>query len=255
MGPNDFGCYYQVYKDREATRRVLTQFRKHHPNNPIYMVSDGGLDFSDIAKEFNCKYTHSWLNIGYWSHTKPEVIDYRATNGEHGHCYGWNAEEAMVYLDRFAKACLNTNKDFIMLLADDVIVNRPISINDDFDITYGGFNPFDFKELGKKINLPDYYREDTYPTGWGMCCGNFVKISNFLVAYLKHRNELYFNYDKIYHGGLEGIGFMDTIMTALLWLDCCGNRKLKEITNPLYSEHDSGATIFHDRSKRNSTKV
>ena len=250
MGPNDFSCYYQVYNNPEATRKVLTQFRKHHPDNPIYMVSDGGLDFSDIAKEFGCVYQHSWLNIGYWSHTKPEVIEYRATNGAKGHPYGWNVEEAMVYLDRFAKASIKSNKKYTMLLADDVFVNKPIQIDQDFDITYGGFNLYNFKTLGQKIKLPDYYREETYPKGWGMCCGNFIKNSSFYVAYMNRRHELQYNYEVIYNSGLEGIGFMDTIMTVLLWLDCVGNRPIVEIYNPCYSEHNNGATIYHDRSKR-----
>lgn len=245
MGPTDFSCYYQVYKDANATRKVLTQFRKHHPDNPIYMVSDGGLDFSDIAKEFNCTYQHSWLNIGYWSHMRSEVIEYRATNGAKGHTYGWNCEEAMVYLDRFYQACIIGNKPYIMLLADDVFVNASIEINNDFGITYGVLNRYDFKALENKLNWLDIPGK-WCPKGWGMCCGNFINVDKFLFAYKHGRDRLLRNYMDIYRAGLENIGYMDSLISTLLW---CSGYKLEEIINPHYSELDSNAVIFHKRHK------
>lgn len=243
MGPNDFSCYYQVYNNPEATRKVLTQFRKYHPDNPIYMVSDGGLDFSDIAKEFNCVYQHSWLNIGYWSHTKPEVIEYRSTGGTRGHCYGWNLEESLVYLHRFEVAC-SYNRPYVMLLEDDIFINGPIEIKEDFDITYGGFNPFNFKALARNL---DWQGTDRFfPNGWGMCGGNFIKTDTFRNAYAQR--ELFIReYNAIQQCGLEGIGYMDSIMSVLLF---CAGLKHTAIMNPIYSESNSGATIYHDRSKR-----
>ena len=56
----EFGVYYAVYKNKKATNVVLTNFRKHFPDNPIVLISDGGDDFSDLAEKFNCK-SYKWF--------------------------------------------------------------------------------------------------------------------------------------------------------------------------------------------------
>ena len=91
-----------------------------------------------------------------------------------------------------------------------------------------------------------------WPRGWGMCGGNFIRIETFEDAYHGSRYILESYYQDIYNAGLESIGFMDTIMTVLLWMS---NKPFTDVINEQYSERNPEATIFHDRSKRNSTKV
>ena len=38
----EFGVFYQVYKNQKAVRFVLENFRKHFPDNPVILISDGG---------------------------------------------------------------------------------------------------------------------------------------------------------------------------------------------------------------------
>ena len=52
----EFGVFYQVYKNHRAVRFVLENFRKHFPDNPVILISDGGDDFTYMADEFNCKF-------------------------------------------------------------------------------------------------------------------------------------------------------------------------------------------------------
>ena len=52
----EFGVFYQVYKNHKAVRFVLENFRKHFPDNPVVLISDGGDDFTYMADEFNCKF-------------------------------------------------------------------------------------------------------------------------------------------------------------------------------------------------------
>ena len=51
----EFGVYYAVYKNKKATDVVLTNFRKHFPDNPIVLISDGGDDFSALGGGSNNK--------------------------------------------------------------------------------------------------------------------------------------------------------------------------------------------------------
>ena len=52
----EFGVFYQVYKNHGAVRFVLENFRKHFPDNPITLISDGGDDFTYMEDEFKCKF-------------------------------------------------------------------------------------------------------------------------------------------------------------------------------------------------------
>ena len=63
MSDVQFGAIYQVYKNNKATRFALENFRRCFPHNPIVLISDGGNDFSDIAKEFDCGYHLSLIHI------------------------------------------------------------------------------------------------------------------------------------------------------------------------------------------------
>ena len=54
-----FGCFHTVYKNKKATEFVLQEFRKYYPNNPYTLICDGGVDYSDLAEKYNCKYVHS----------------------------------------------------------------------------------------------------------------------------------------------------------------------------------------------------
>ena len=54
-----FSVHYQTWKNKQAVKKVLTDFRKHFPSNPIRLVSDNGADYNDYVYEFVIK------NYGY----------------------------------------------------------------------------------------------------------------------------------------------------------------------------------------------
>ena len=41
---NNFSVHYQTWKNKDAVKKVLTEFRNHFPNNPIRLVSDNGAE-------------------------------------------------------------------------------------------------------------------------------------------------------------------------------------------------------------------
>jgi hypothetical protein len=45
-----FSVYHQCFDNIKATEFAVANFRDHNPNVPYYLLSDGGLDFSEIAK-------------------------------------------------------------------------------------------------------------------------------------------------------------------------------------------------------------
>jgi hypothetical protein len=48
-----FGAVFPCYSNKKATEFVLENFRKHFPENPIVLISDGGADFSYLLKSIH----------------------------------------------------------------------------------------------------------------------------------------------------------------------------------------------------------
>lgn len=47
------GFFYSVFKEKRAVDYSVQQLRKYYPNSSIYLVSDGGLDFSYLENEYD----------------------------------------------------------------------------------------------------------------------------------------------------------------------------------------------------------
>ena len=114
----EFGVYYAVYKNKKATDVVLTNFRKHFPDNPVVLISDGGDDFSDISEKFNCKY-HYRENIFGLGNLDRDPYDSKRT---------------IEWWDRQKLVCDETGSDYIMIMEDDVLVQAPFEINPPFHL-------------------------------------------------------------------------------------------------------------------------
>lgn len=100
----DFSVYFQCYSNKRATYATLQSFRKFYPNVPILLVSDGGEDFSALARHFNCEYYYDPVNISYWPCT-----DMRR------------------WFDRIKRACTLFNTEWVLILETDVRTRDRIS--------------------------------------------------------------------------------------------------------------------------------
>ena len=63
---SDLDAIYFCQNHPYATYKTLEGFRKHHPDADIYLFSDCGHDYTEMAKHFNCKYTY--LNESIYAH-------------------------------------------------------------------------------------------------------------------------------------------------------------------------------------------
>jgi len=50
---DELGFFYSCFDEKEAVDYSLRELRKHYPTNPIYLVSDGGADYSYLASTFD----------------------------------------------------------------------------------------------------------------------------------------------------------------------------------------------------------
>ncbi len=155
-----FGCYYAAFKNEKATRFVLENFRKHFPENPVLLISDGGSDFSHLAKEFNCGYEHLH-NI-----FEPQ---------EDMYC----SARMLEYWKRLKLSVDHSEKEYLMILEDDVYIRDYFEINRHFSLC-GSRKGAKFSSTVKKdikdatgINVNIY----------GMCGGSFFDTEIFNKIY------------------------------------------------------------------------
>jgi hypothetical protein len=183
------GAYLQTYKNDGKTDFVLSNFRKHYPTSPIYLVSDNGDNFSEIANKYNCFYEHSKNNTG----VSP---------------LGWNKEQTFIWLDRFYKAHQYCQSEYILYLEDDVLI-RSNNINfNNIDIAGVLENPIPssiLKYLSEKYKAT--FNTDKYGTGGGAIYKSEILINNYDKLITLINNE-WTNLTNIH----KSFGFVDMFM-------------------------------------------
>jgi len=109
------GFYYNCYKNKYATDRILERLRLHYPTNPVFLISDKGDDFSDLANKYQCHYYYSNINM-----LGGKVID-----GVHTHCFA-NEDSAKFFLQVIKLAIHTCDTEYLVLMEDDVLINGKI---------------------------------------------------------------------------------------------------------------------------------
>lgn len=223
------GAFHQAYSNKKATENAIKSFRKYHPDSPYFLYSDNGLDFSEIAEKYSCKYKFCDIRIGY------------------DKCFGFGVEGVFLWLERFYNSCVIMNCDYVIMMEDDILIKNKISLPEDCEVyghsTFGNkFNPKYLEYLSKKYNI--IFLDDWYGSGGG----SIFKVITFLE-----------NYDRIisiFKSELEeaietkeniNMGWVDNFMTLFYLL--CGkkqqpNPSLTEVTkNPNW--RNSQYSIVH----------
>eukprot|EP00746_Dinoflagellata_sp_MGD_P028918 gnl/MRDRNA2_/MRDRNA2_16842_c0_seq1.p1 gnl/MRDRNA2_/MRDRNA2_16842_c0~~gnl/MRDRNA2_/MRDRNA2_16842_c0_seq1.p1 ORF type:complete len:490 (-),score=72.94 gnl/MRDRNA2_/MRDRNA2_16842_c0_seq1:37-1353(-) len=110
-----YGFYLHTFKQAAASVHLLREVRRVYPHDPIYIMSDGGLDFSGICRQIrNCNF--QW---------RPPAND------------RWNP---MPFLHRFQEAARWLQTKYIVMLEPDVTVSGKMDKAPDSDSDAGGVN-------------------------------------------------------------------------------------------------------------------
>lgn len=109
----NFVVHHQCFKNKKATEFVIKSFRKFHPTDPYVLWSDGGDDFSKIAKKHKVDFVLSDVNIASEYRDKSQVYE---------------------LFDRVRKTCERyPDKPYVMYMEDDVLVKGEIIIPEGVD--------------------------------------------------------------------------------------------------------------------------
>jgi len=235
---NDFSVYYQVYNNIEWTTKVLTQFRKIYPNIHIRLLSDKGADHSELSTQMNCEYIYSNYHMGLWGYNHKDVISKK-------HCYGWNKEESIEYINRWYDFAKSIKTKYILMMEDDIYITKKISIIDtDFSFTQlkpGHQLNTDLKNICLKFN--HNHTVDKY----GCCAGNFINREIYIECIDKCFDFIKDNYDELYLYDTR-LGWADTLNNLIFNLNGYDG-----IENTDYFEGLSNLnnkSIFHDHTGR-----
>jgi len=192
----EIGFYSHVYRNLRATQGCLESIRKFYPSNPIVISCDGGEDYSYLCTRYNATYFYNKKHLGY--PTQP---------------YGFRVDDALEWLDRMYRAVLQMNTEYFIMMEDDVLLVKKITIDKNWDMAgqpmlYEGqvpLMPEPFLDIIEKYSgvRP---KQNYYNCGGG----SIFKTSTFLNNYESIRVFLTKNMDKI----------QTTIYPTLGWLDC-----------------------------------
>jgi len=102
-------AYYQCYKQPNAFKHCLHEFRKHYPTAELWIVNDGGdPNLETIAKPYN-----------------PSHYEYQNNIADLGKQTIYGSRKSFdIWLNRLREFLSNTKADFFILLEDDVFVMK-----------------------------------------------------------------------------------------------------------------------------------
>lgn len=202
------GAYFQVYKNVRATDFVLNNFKTHFSDGPVYLLSDGGSDFSEIAKKYDCNYVYSFNN---------------------GYCAYLPSSNIRVLFERILDACKFCNTEYLMLLEEDVYVKEKFSLDNPFYIKGTKYGPCFSEELLQNI----YNNGGKSSTKkYGMCGGSILHCEKY-IDLSKKFDEFFLLHEKlsqnIYNNSITYIDGALTFLFNYYGYDFEMNPELSEV--------------------------
>jgi hypothetical protein len=184
---NTIAVYHQCFNNKRATEFALKNFKKYNTDSTYYLISDGGLDFSDVAEKYDCNYYNDNLNVGM---------------------NNLNSSQAMVILKRLKYCFDSSNAKYILLMEDDILCRGKIEINENFDLAGA-----DTKNnlIGEKAL--DYIRKkyNVNPNvNWYNACGGSILNKNIFEE----------NYEKLQKFILEDHDYIREKLSGDLFENC-----------------------------------
>jgi hypothetical protein len=193
----------------KATEVMIENVRKHHPDSYYYLAVDGAdKNYFDVALKHNCDL-----------HVYTEAI------GGPVSPYGYNLKQTLEFLERFHTACENCNTNHIIMMEDDVLIIKPITVDPYWDhagadTKVGNILPNIVLDL---IESHCGSRPDPFQYGAGG--GTIFNKNVFLVNYTKNIEWFKKHFENIQQY-YPTIGYIDCFMNVYYWLArkrYCGN--------------------------------
>lgn len=181
-----------VYKNKVASEAAIASFRKYNPDSTYVVICDGGDDYSELCKKYNCVYIHSPIHIGY-----PQSN------------YGFRLQQILEYLSRFNAAVSFCKSSHVMIMEDDVHIINHVRVADDDEmlVTINCLQNYvhpSILDVFKKIS-----GHDDIDNHYGMGGGSIFKRKTFFDIYPQFREFIEINFEA-----------MQNVYPSIGWTDC-----------------------------------
>jgi len=184
----------------KATTEIVKNARLHHPNEYYFLGVDNTFSYQMVADIYETDYK--------FYHTKL---------GGPKEDYGYRLDGTIEFLDRFKTACLSSKSSHIIMMEDDVLITKPITVDPNWehacaDTKIGNHIP---ESVLTMIELHSGKRPAF--TQYGAGGGSIFKVSTFLdnfdsnIAWF----EKYFDMIQMVY---PTIGYIDCFMNVYYWL-------------------------------------
>lgn len=185
-----------------ATEEVVRNIRKYHPDNFYYLCVDGVGNYEYVAETFKTNYRFYTNRIG-----GPKED------------YGFRLDGTLEFLSRFRDACLKCDTSHMMMVEDDVLLVKPVTVQDDWqmachDIKIGNIIPDFVHDM-----IESHSGVESSFTQYGAGGGSIFNVKTFLDNYERNIEFFKNNFDQI-QSNYPTIGYIDCFMVVYYLL--CG---------------------------------
>lgn len=187
-----------------ATEFAIQNVRKHHPNAYYHLCVDGQNmeEFYKIAKRYDCDFVYYDRKLG--GPVQP---------------YGYDLSGVMEFLSRwhYAMARADSNYSHMIMMEDDVLVLKPITIEYGWEhachnVKNDNFLPDELKKICEKMgiipNFPSY----------GAGGGSIFKIDTFIKNYYRNIGLFEALIPHMHYRGYPTISWIDCFMNIYYYL-------------------------------------
>lgn len=127
--PSDtsIGVRYAAFREVSAVNYSLRRLREVYPDAPVYMISDGGSDFSYLESDPKIRFFMGEDTMGYAA--AGPSLDGMIANGTFDVELALKIGEPVHFMNRMRDAVAYCNTDYMLLMEPDVIVRGEIKID------------------------------------------------------------------------------------------------------------------------------
>ncbi len=169
---DDLGFFFSCYKEKDAVDFCISNIRNYYKNNPIYLSSDGGYDFSYLQDD-NLKFKLYDDVLGYVNN--PEYKD----KDKLINC----CEEFLFRMNESINFC---KKDYIIYYEPDILLRGKIRINYNLKLNGSYANTIENFVLDKIKE----YNPNNLNQNFGSCGGSIINCESFVDVYQKTNKDI-----------------------------------------------------------------
>jgi hypothetical protein len=140
----DFGVFYTCFTERESVEYSLDLLYSLYPDIPVYLISDGGCDYSDLS----AKFPKGKFLLEHDSRGRVPLINQENWLSQENQDY--MKKSIFEFMQRIKRAFEYCDKEYILIMEPDVLVRGKLTVEGSPKILGSRVNPYHWAE--REIN-------------------------------------------------------------------------------------------------------